>query len=71
MKGRGARTIDATELQEVTPDADASVRKDRFVLVDAVGVTDSPLVDAKPLVPAGERQVSLAKLLDKAGTKSI
>ncbi|MEX5711379.1 DEAD/DEAH box helicase family protein [Parafrankia sp. FMc6] len=71
MKGRGARTIDATELQEVTPDADDSVRKDRFVLVDAVGVTDSPLVDAKPLVPAGERQVSLAKLLDKAGTKSI
>lgn len=71
MKGRGARTIDATELQEATPDADASVRKDRFVLVDAVGVTDSPLVDAKPLVPATERQVSLAKLLDKAGTKSI
>ncbi|WP_432046276.1 DEAD/DEAH box helicase family protein [Streptomyces asiaticus] len=71
MKGRGARTIDATELQEVTPDADASVRKDRFVLVDAVGVTDSPLVDARPLVPATERQVSLAKLLDKAGTKSI
>ncbi|WP_018635953.1 type I restriction endonuclease subunit R [Parafrankia elaeagni] len=71
MKGRGARTIDPTELQEVTPDADDLVRKDRFVLVDAVGVTDSPLVDAKPLVPAGERQVSLAKLLDKAGTKSI
>ena len=71
MKGRGARTIDPTELQEVTPDADDSVRKDRFVLVDAVGVTDSPLVDARPLVPAGERQVSLAKLLDKAGTKSI
>lgn len=71
MKGRGARTIDATELQEVTPDADASVRKDRFVLIDAVGVTDSPLVDARPLVPAGEGQVSLAKLLDKAGTKSI
>ncbi|MCC8249566.1 DEAD/DEAH box helicase family protein [Saccharothrix luteola] len=71
MKGRGARTIDPTELQEVTPDAGDSVRKDRFVLVDAVGVTDSPLVDARPLVPAGERQISLAKLLDKAGTKSI
>ncbi|MFE2412778.1 DEAD/DEAH box helicase family protein [Kitasatospora sp. NPDC059408] len=71
MKGRGARTIDATELREVTPDGDERVRKDRFVLVDAVGVTDSPLVDARPLVPAGERQISLAKLLDKAGTKSI
>ncbi|MGP3981424.1 type I restriction endonuclease subunit R [Streptomyces sp. KR80] len=71
MKGRGARTIGQTELQGVTPDADGSVRKDRFVLVDAVGVTDSSLVDAKPLVPAGERQVALSKLLDKAGTKSI
>ncbi|MFE3737894.1 DEAD/DEAH box helicase family protein [Streptomyces sp. NPDC059134] len=71
MKGRGARSIDQTELREVTPDSDASVRKDRFVLVDAVGVTDSPLVDAKPLVPAGERQVALSKLLDKAGTGSI
>ncbi|MGW6687477.1 DEAD/DEAH box helicase family protein [Streptomyces sp. NPDC054961] len=71
MKGRGARTIDATELREVTPGGDERVRKERFVLVDAVGVTDSPLVDARPLVPAGERQISLAKLLDKAGTKSI
>ncbi|ONK12035.1 DEAD/DEAH box helicase family protein [Streptomyces sp. MP131-18] len=71
MKGRGARTIDPTELQEVTPEADASVRKERFLLIDAVGVTESDLVDAKPLVPAGERQVSLSKLLDKAGTKSI
>ncbi|MBT8223953.1 MAG: DEAD/DEAH box helicase family protein [Dactylosporangium sp.] len=71
MKGRGARTIDQTELAEVTPDADDSVCKDRFVLIDAVGVTDNPLVDAKPLVPAGERQVSLAKLLDKTGTRSI
>lgn len=71
MKGRGARTIDPIELQEVTPDAHDAVRKDRFVLLDAVGVTDSPLVDAKPLVPAGERQVALSKLLDKAGTGSI
>ncbi|WP_433023275.1 DEAD/DEAH box helicase family protein [Kribbella sp. CA-294648] len=71
MKGRGARTIDPTELREVTPGGDERVRKDRFVLVDAVGVTDSPLVDARPLAPASERQVSLAKLLDKAGTQSI
>ncbi|MFJ9460577.1 DEAD/DEAH box helicase family protein [Kitasatospora sp. NPDC101447] len=71
MKGRGARTIDATELREVTPDGDERVRKDRFVLVDAVGVTDSPLVDARPLVPAGERQISLTKLLSKTGTMSI
>ncbi|MGX1909159.1 DEAD/DEAH box helicase family protein [Streptomyces phaeochromogenes] len=71
MKGRGARTIDQTELREVTPDSDENVRKSRFVLIDAVGVTKSPLVDAKPMVPAGDRQVALSKLLDKAGTKSI
>ncbi|MDJ1643052.1 type I restriction endonuclease subunit R [Streptomyces pakalii] len=71
MKGRGARTIDATELREVTPDADKDVTKDRFVLLDAAGVTDSPLVDARPLIPATGNQVSLAKLLDKTGSRSI
>ncbi|WP_404950062.1 DEAD/DEAH box helicase family protein [Streptomyces sp. ARC12] len=71
MKGRGARTIDATELREVTPDADENVTKDRFVLLDAAGVTDSPLVDARPLIPATGNQVSLAKLLDKTGSRSI
>lgn len=71
MKGRGARTIDATELREVTPDADDDVTKDRFVLIDAAGVTTSPLVDARPMIPATGKQVSLAKLLDKTGTKSI
>ncbi|MEU2129273.1 DEAD/DEAH box helicase family protein [Streptomyces sp. NPDC018352] len=71
MKGRGARTIDATELREVTPDADDDVTKDRFVLIDAAGVTTSPFVDARPMIPETGKQVSLAKLLDKAGTKSI
>ncbi|WP_416977211.1 DEAD/DEAH box helicase family protein [Streptomyces sp. T028] len=71
MKGRGARSIDADELKAVTPDAAPDLTKDRFVLIDAVGVTDSPLVDARPLIPAGEKSVSLAKLLDKAGTRSL
>ncbi|WP_045876483.1 DEAD/DEAH box helicase family protein [Pseudofrankia sp. DC12] len=71
MKGRGARTIDPTELAEATPGATEITRKTRFVLLDAVGVTDSPLVDAKPLAPAGPRQIALSKLLDKAGTGSI
>ncbi|MFI1923222.1 DEAD/DEAH box helicase family protein [Streptomyces sp. NPDC020377] len=72
MKGRGARSIDADELKAVTPEAAPDLAKDRFVLVDAVGVTDSPLVDARPLIPAGgEKGVSLAKLLDKAGTRSL
>ncbi len=53
MKGRGVRVIDAGDLRLVTPDAAA---KDRFVIVDAVGVTESDLsetvpLDRKPTVP--------------------
>ncbi|WP_219414720.1 DEAD/DEAH box helicase family protein [Pseudonocardia nigra] len=68
MKGRGARTIETDEFQRVTPDARA---KEKFLLVDPVGVTDSPLVDAKPLQPASQRQVSLEKLLNKAASQGI
>src|SRR5438128_790448 len=42
MRGRGVRVIDDTDLQAVTPDAH---RKDRFVLIDAVGITETELVD--------------------------
>jgi type I restriction enzyme R subunit len=38
MKGRGVRTITPAALRQVTPDAEA---KTRFVLIDAVGVTES------------------------------
>ena len=53
MKGRGVRTISATDFNAVTPDADG---KDRFVIVDAVGVTESELsesysLDRYPSVP--------------------
>lgn len=68
MKGRGARTIDAAEYRAVTPDAH---RKDRFVIVDAVGVTDSPRVDAAPLQRANANQVSLEQLLGKAANMTI
>ncbi|WP_335991007.1 type I restriction endonuclease subunit R [Glycomyces sp. MUSA5-2] len=71
MKGRGARTINPVELQAVTPGADENVRKSKFLLIDAIGVTDHPLNDAKPLVPAGPKQVSLKKLLERTATKSI
>ncbi len=59
MKGRGVRVINPTDLQAVTPDA---VAKTRFVIVDCVGVCESPLMDTRPL----ERQpsVSFEKLLD-------
>jgi len=68
MKGRGARTLDPAELHAVTPDA---VVKDRFVIVDAVGVTESSKVDATPMQQRTERQISLKRLLDKAGTMTI
>ncbi|MGO8861259.1 MAG: type I restriction-modification enzyme R subunit C-terminal domain-containing protein [Acidimicrobiales bacterium] len=58
MKGRGVRTIPDSDLQVVTPDA---VHKDRFVLVDAVGVTETPLIESTPL--ERKRGVSLEKLL--------
>jgi type I restriction enzyme R subunit len=59
MKGRGVRILSSDELRGVTPDAET---KDRFVIVDAVGVTDHPQIESGPL----ERQphVPLHKLLE-------
>ncbi len=57
MKGRGVRVINDTDFQAVTPDGGS---KDRFVIVDCVGVTEQELSDTYPL----ERRptVSLEKL---------
>jgi type I restriction enzyme R subunit len=66
MKGRGARTIDPTDFQAVTPDATA---KDRFVIVDAIGVTEHDFVDAAPL--QRDRSISLEKLLQRAAALTI
>ena len=46
MKGRGVRVISSSDLLRVTPDAQA---KDRFVLIDCVGVTEENLSDSPPL----------------------
>lgn len=62
MRGRGARTILPTDLQRVTPSAD---RKDRFIVVDAVGVTESVKTPSEPL--ERERTVSLEALLERVG----
>lgn len=53
MKGRGCRVLSSTEFRNVTPDAQDKLR---YVLVDAVGVTehefsDSPPLDRQPTVP--------------------
>ena len=47
MKGRGTRTLDKDELQNVT--SDATENKDHFVIVDAVGVTKSKKSDTRTL----------------------
>ena len=59
MKGRGARTITIDKLREVTPDADA---KTRFVLIDAVGVTESLKSVSQPL--DRDRVIAFDKLID-------
>ena len=65
MKGRGVRVIDENDLRAVTPDARV---KDRFVIVDAVGVTDVGLHDTVPL----ERNPSVGfdRLLTQVGLGS-
>jgi type I restriction enzyme R subunit len=60
MKGRGVRSISTTDLQAVTPDADA---KTRFVLIDAVGVTESAKTLSAPL--DRNRTVPFEKLLEQ------
>ncbi|MGD9990486.1 DEAD/DEAH box helicase family protein [Pseudonocardia sp.] len=65
MKGRGARTISPADFQSVTPDAEV---KTRFVLVDAIGVTEHPFVQP-PL--NREKTVPLKKLLDKAANLTL
>lgn len=63
MKGRGARTMPEDDFRAVTPDAPA---KTRFVLVDAVGVTEHDYVESSPL--NRKRSESLENLLGKVAT---
>lgn len=65
MKGRGARTIASADFQAVTPDAE---NKTRFVIVDAIGVTEHPFVEP-PL--NRQKSVSLKKLLNKAAALTL
>ena len=60
MKGRGCRTLGDTDLQQVTPDAQT---KTRFILVDAVGVTESKKSLSQPL--ERKRTLSFEKLLSQ------
>ena len=63
MLGRGVRVIDETEFQSVTDDAK---RKDGFIVVDAVGVMDTPLAETVQPLERKPGQ-SLEKLFNLVG----
>jgi len=63
MRGRGVRSMSAADLAKVTPDAPA---KDRFILIDAVGVTESEKIVVRPL--ERERKVPFDKLLEQVAS---
>jgi type I restriction enzyme R subunit len=60
MRGRGARSISAIDLRRASPSATA---KDRFIVVDAVGVTESLKTPSEPL--ERDRTLGLETLLDR------
>lgn len=60
MKGRGCRTIEDADLKSVTPDAQT---KTRFVVIDAVGVSEANKTASQPL--ERKRTVSFEKLLEQ------
>ncbi|MEP4380735.1 MAG: type I restriction-modification enzyme R subunit C-terminal domain-containing protein [Alphaproteobacteria bacterium] len=60
MKGRGCRTMPDADLLSVTPDAGS---KTRFVLIDAVGVTETNKTASQPL--ERKKGVRFDKLLDQ------
>ena len=60
MKGRGVRTLHDASLQQVTPDAQT---KTRFVLIDAVGVTEGCKTVSQPM--ERKRTVPFDKLIDQ------
>ncbi len=66
MKGRGVRVINDADFSAVTPDATS---KTHFVIVDAVGVTESELNDTKPL--ERNRTVALASLLQSVAVGQL
>ena len=66
MKGRGARSIDDATFQTVTPDA---THKEKFVIVDAVGVTEHEFVDVTVIDRV--KTIPLEKLLERAANHEL
>ena len=66
MKGRGVRTINPNDLQTITPNATS---KDKFYIIDAVGVTESKKSLSAPL--ERKKSLSLKKLLENVAKGDI
>jgi len=66
MKGRGARSITDSDFQAVT---EQGVHKERFVIVDAIGVTEHDFVDVT--VTERVKTASLDSLLKKAAALEL
>jgi type I restriction enzyme R subunit len=68
MKGRGVRVVSETEMENVNPGVK---RKTRYMIVDAVGVTERVQTESRPLEK--KPTASLDKLLDAAalGTTEV
>lgn len=66
MKGRGVRTINPNDLQTITPNA---ISKDKFYIIDAVGVTESKKSLSAPL--ERKKSLSLKKLLENVAKGDI
>lgn len=66
MKGRGVRTINNTDLKQVTPNADV---KNRFYLIDAVGVTESKKSASQPL--ERKKGVPFKKILEQVAQGKV
>ncbi len=67
MLGRGTRVISDTDFQDVTTTPNA--RKTRFVIVDAVGVTEQELVETGTV--ERKRSVPLKALLEAAAVGAV
>lgn len=65
MKGRGVRVVSDDDLQAVSPGA---TTKTRFVLIDAVGVTEIDMGEARPL--ERKKAVSLKSLFEMVAAGS-
>lgn len=68
MRGRGARVIDSTELRAVSPDVD---EKTRFIVVDAIGVTESHKRETPIVEKDDAKRSSLKRLLRRTASGEI